>query len=56
MKVAIAHDWLTGMRGGERVLESLLEVWPDATVYTANPSRSSSFSAVATRVSARSLE
>ena len=34
MKVAIAHDWLTGMRGGERVLESLLEVWPDATVYT----------------------
>ena len=34
MNVAIAHDWLTGMRGGERVLETLLEVWPGATVYT----------------------
>ncbi len=34
MKVAIAHDWLTGMRGGEKVLEALLEIWPDATLYT----------------------
>jgi len=24
MRVALVHDWLTGMRGGERVLESLV--------------------------------
>jgi glycosyltransferase involved in cell wall biosynthesis len=34
MNVAIIHDWLNGMRGGERVLESLLELYPDATIYT----------------------
>ena len=34
MKVAITHDWLNGMRGGEKVLEVLLEIWPEATIYT----------------------
>lgn len=34
MKVAIVHDWLTGMRGGEKVLEALCELYPDAPVYT----------------------
>lgn len=34
MKVALVHDWLTGMRGGERVLEALLELFPDAAVHT----------------------
>lgn len=34
MRVAIVHDWLTGMRGGERVLESLLELFPDAEIFT----------------------
>ena len=34
MRVAIAHDWLNGMRGGERVLEALLELYPDAELYT----------------------
>jgi glycosyltransferase involved in cell wall biosynthesis len=34
MRVAIAHDWLNGMRGGEKVLEALLEVFPEATIYT----------------------
>ncbi|HNB99286.1 MAG TPA: glycosyl transferase, group 1 family protein, partial [Leptospiraceae bacterium] len=29
MKVAIIHDWLTGMRGGELVLDSLLKIYPD---------------------------
>ena len=33
-KVAIIHDWLTGMRGGERVLEAVCELYPDATLYT----------------------
>jgi glycosyltransferase involved in cell wall biosynthesis len=32
--VALVHDWLTGMRGGERVLEGLLEVFPDADIHT----------------------
>jgi glycosyltransferase involved in cell wall biosynthesis len=30
---ALCHDWLTGMRGGERVLEILCDGFPDATVY-----------------------
>ncbi len=34
MKVAIVHDWLTGMRGGERVLEILCQMFPDAEIYT----------------------
>ena len=34
MKVALVHDWLTGMRGGERCLEVLCEIFPDAPIYT----------------------
>jgi glycosyltransferase involved in cell wall biosynthesis len=34
MKVAIIHDWLTGMRGGEKVLEVLCELFPQAHLYT----------------------
>ena len=34
MKVAIIHDWLTGMRGGEKVLEVFCEIFPNATLYT----------------------
>lgn len=34
MKVAIIHDWLTGMRGGERCLEILCELFPQAHLYT----------------------
>lgn len=33
-RVAFVHDWLTGMRGGEKVLDALLEVYPDADVFT----------------------
>jgi glycosyltransferase involved in cell wall biosynthesis len=33
-RIAIIHDWLTGMRGGEKVLEALLELYPQATIYT----------------------
>jgi glycosyltransferase involved in cell wall biosynthesis len=33
-KVAIVHDWLTGMRGGEKVLEAICELYPDATLFT----------------------
>ena len=34
MKVALVHDWLTGMRGGERVLELLCEAYPQADLLT----------------------
>jgi glycosyltransferase involved in cell wall biosynthesis len=32
-KVAILHDWCFSKRGGERVLESFLEMFPDADLY-----------------------
>ena len=34
MRVALVHDWLTGMRGGEKVLEVLCELHPDADILT----------------------
>ncbi|MGB2804154.1 MAG: glycosyltransferase [Candidatus Zixiibacteriota bacterium] len=34
MRVALVHDWLTGMRGGEKCLEILCELFPDATLHT----------------------
>ncbi|MCA9398063.1 glycosyltransferase, partial [candidate division WWE3 bacterium] len=34
MKVALVHDWLTGYRGGEKVLEALCEMYPDADIFT----------------------
>jgi len=34
MKVALVHDWLTGMRGGEKCLEVFCELYPDADLYT----------------------
>src|SRR5205823_4397135 len=33
MKVALVHDWLTGMRGGERCLEVFCELFSDADLY-----------------------
>jgi glycosyltransferase involved in cell wall biosynthesis len=32
--VAIVHDWLTGMRGGEKVLDAICELYPEAAIYT----------------------
>ncbi|HUU42330.1 MAG TPA: glycosyltransferase [Planctomycetota bacterium] len=34
MRTALVHDWLTGMRGGEKVLELLCEVLPGSDLYT----------------------
>ena len=34
MKVAIVHYWLVNMRGGEKMLEALLEMFPQADIYT----------------------
>jgi glycosyltransferase involved in cell wall biosynthesis len=32
--VAIIHDWLNGMRGGEKVLEEILDFFPGADIFT----------------------
>jgi glycosyltransferase involved in cell wall biosynthesis len=34
MKTAIIHYWLVNMRGGEKVIEALLEMFPQADIYT----------------------
>src|ERR1700712_2356121 len=34
MKVAIIHYWLLQMRGGEKVVEALCEMFPDADIFT----------------------
>ena len=34
LRVVLAHDWLTGMRGGERCLQLLCEGMPEAAIYT----------------------
>ena len=34
LKVALAHDWLTGMRGGEKVLEVFANLFPSAPIHT----------------------
>src|SRR4029077_5666228 len=33
MKVALIHYWLVGMRGGEKVLETLCEMYPGADIF-----------------------
>src|ERR1700753_1045267 len=34
LRLALVHDWLTGMRGGEKCLEVLCRAFPKATLYT----------------------
>ncbi|HYM61902.1 MAG TPA: glycosyltransferase [Thermoanaerobaculia bacterium] len=34
LRVAVVHDWLTGMRGGEQVLEGILAIVPQAELFT----------------------
>jgi glycosyltransferase involved in cell wall biosynthesis len=34
LRVALIHDWLTGMRGGEKALEVFCEMFPDADLFT----------------------
>lgn len=34
LKVTLVHDWLTGMRGGEKVLELLCTRFPEAALWT----------------------
>jgi glycosyltransferase involved in cell wall biosynthesis len=63
-RVALIHDWLTGMRGGEQVLEGILDLVPDAEIFTlfhfegsvsrrieSRPIHTSSLQTIAARVS-----
>ena len=34
MRTAIVHYWLLGMRGGERVVEALCDLFPEADIFT----------------------
>lgn len=34
LRVVLVHDWLTGMRGGEKVLEELCRLFPQAPIFT----------------------
>jgi glycosyltransferase involved in cell wall biosynthesis len=34
MRTAVVHDWLNGTRGGEKVLEAMLPLLPEPTVFT----------------------
>ncbi len=34
LRVVLVHDWLTGMRGGEKVLEAFGRIFPQAPIYT----------------------
>jgi glycosyltransferase involved in cell wall biosynthesis len=34
MRIAIVHDWLIGMRGGERILDIFCEIFPEAEIFT----------------------
>lgn len=49
MRVAIVHYWLVTMRGGERVVDALLDLYPEADVFAhvADPS------AISPRIAAR---
>ncbi|MBM4148084.1 MAG: glycosyltransferase family 4 protein [Lentisphaerae bacterium] len=40
LDVSLGHDWLTGMRGGERVLEELCRAFPNAPVHALFADRS----------------
>ncbi len=33
-RTAVVHDWLNGMRGGEKVLEAILPLVPEPTIFT----------------------
>jgi len=33
-RTAVVHDWLNGMRGGEKVLEAILPLVPAPTIFT----------------------
>ena len=48
-RVALVHDWLTGMRGGEKVLEAICQIYPQARLFTLVRKRGSVSSAIEAR-------
>ena len=46
LRVALVHDWLTGMRGGEKCLEVLCQAFPQASLYTLIHRRGSTSQAI----------
>lgn len=55
MKVALVHDWLTGMRGGERCLEAFVQLYPEADIHTLVHIPGSTTSEIDSRVKGRSV-
>ncbi len=55
MRVALVHDWLTGMRGGEKVLLELVRLLPEADVFTLLWNRGSVAPEIERRVRATSF-
>ena len=49
LRVVLVHDWLTGMRGGEKVLESLIRILPAAEILTLVHARGSVSDLIASR-------
>lgn len=54
-RIALVHDWLTGMRGGEKVLLELCRLFPAAKVYTLLWNRGSVHPEIEQRVAASSF-
>jgi len=55
LRFALVHDWLTGMRGGEKVLEVLCRLYPDAPLWTLLHNRGSVSETIENRVIHTSL-
>ena len=45
-RVVLVHDWLTGMRGGEKVLDLFCRRWPSASLHTLLHKRGSTSDAI----------
>lgn len=49
VRIALVHDWLTGVRGGERVLDVIVRAWPAAEIHTLLHRRGSTTPAIEAR-------
>jgi glycosyltransferase involved in cell wall biosynthesis len=52
VKVALVHDWLVGMRGGEKCLDLICELLPEAEIFTLLHAKGS----VSARIEARPIK
>jgi len=53
MNIALVHDWITNVAGGEKVVLALHEIFPDAPVYTSvyDPKKAKAFAGLDVRPS-----